>query len=283
MIKIVTDSACDYSREEIESLGIDVIPLKVSFGSEEYLDGVTLDHYQFFEKLIETDEFPKTSQIPPFEFVEHFNKHIYNGDTIICITLSSYLSGCYQSACLAAQGLEGKVYVVDSENATVGERVLIELALRYIAEGRDAKEIVKNLNEKKKEICVIGLLSTIEYLKKGGRISAVAAAACNLFSIKPVIAVSHGQVVLLGKARGSKNGHNKFRELIEKQGGIDFNMPYCLAYSGLSDKILQKYISDNEDVYKDKIDKLPISTIGCTIGTHVGPDAIAAAFFKKAN
>ena len=118
-------------------------------------------------------------------------------------------------------------------------------------------------------------------MKKGGRISPTAAFAGSLLSIKPVIAIEHGEVAILGKARGSKNGNNMLMELTAKNGGIDFSMPFSLGFTGLSDSMLQKYIVDSEVLYKGKVDKLPVSTIGSTIGTHAGPGAIALAFFAN--
>ena len=125
----------------------------------------------------------------------------------------------------------------------------------------------------------MALLDTLEYLKKGGRISSTVALAGTLLNIKPVIAVEDGEVAILGKARGSKNGGNMLMTQVEKAGGIDFSKPFCLAYTGLSDALLKKYVADSASLYEGKADYLPIHTIGSTIGTHVGPGAIAVAFF----
>jgi DegV family protein with EDD domain len=258
-----------------------LIPLKTRFGDQEYLDGVDLTHEGFFEKLIETDVFPQTSQIPPFEYGEYFEKVREAGDTAICMTLSSKLSGCFQSAMVAASEYEDCIRVVDSENACVGERLLLELAVNLRQEGKTLDEIVDTLEVEKKKIRLIALLDTLEYLKKGGRISSATAFVGSVLSIKPVIAIEDGEVKMLGKARGSKNGNNILTELVAKEGGIQFDKPYCLAYSGLSDKMLQKYVKDHEELYKDhcKAEDLPVSSIGSAIGTHIGPGGIAVAFF----
>ena len=171
--------------------------------------------------------------------------------------------------------------VVDSLNAAVGERVVVQLALKARDEGKTAVETAELLNAQKQNIRLIALLDTLEYLKKGGRISAASAFAGTLLSIKPVIAVENGEVVTLGKARGSKNGNNMLRELVEKNGGINFEMPFALAYTGLDDTLLQKYIADSASLYEGKADHLPVYSIGSTIGTHVGPGAIAVAFFSN--
>lgn len=282
-VKIIVDSACDLLQSDAEKLGIRIIPLKVMFGDDEYLDGVTISHEQFFEKLVETDVFPHTSQIPPFEYEENFESAVDNGDEVLCITISSKISGSFQSACIAAEEFDGRVIVVDSENACMGQRILVERAVELRDEGKSAKEIAEIINAEKKDIRLIALLDTLEYLKKGGRISAAAAAVGSMLSIKPVIAISEGEVKVLGKARGSKNGNNMFTEMLNREGEINFDMPYCLAYSGLSDHILQKYIADHQFIIEGKCDVngIPIMNIGAAIGSHIGPGAIGAAFFVK--
>lgn len=280
-VQFIIDSAADIIPSEAEKLGIIHLPLKVIFGNEEYFDAVNLSHKEFYEKLIESDALPGTSQIPPIEFQEVFEKVVSAGDTAVVITIASGLSGTYQSAKIAAEDFSDKIFVVDSENACIGERILILRGLELKNEGLNAEEIAKKLDEEKKKIRLLALLDTLEYLKKGGRISSATALAGTLLSIKPVISVENGKVVIAGKARGSKQGNNLLRELIEKCGGISFDKPYCLAYSGLSDELLLKYIDDSSELWKGYTDNLPVVTVGCTIGTHVGPGAVAVAFFEK--
>lgn len=280
-IRIITDSGSDISQEEAKKYNITVLPLKTFFGEQEYIDGVTMSHSEFYEKLIETDLMPTTSQVSPFEYESVFQEIEGTEDVIICITLSSKLSGCFQSAQIAAEDYKDKIFLVDSENACVGERILVEYAIKLREQGLSAEAIYSELQEKKKKIQLVALLDTLEYLKKGGRISPLVATAGNLLSIKPVITVVEGEVALVGKARGSKAGNNKLSEVIESCGGINFDMPYFLAYSGLSDTMIKKYISDFDYMYKEHVDDLPIGTVGCVIGTHVGPGAIAVAFFSK--
>jgi len=280
-IRFIIDSAADIIPSEAEALGLIHIPLKVMFGEIEYSDAIDLTHKEFYEKLIESDEFPKTSQINPDTFASVFQKVVDDGDTAVVITLSGKLSGTYQSAMIAAEDFEGKVFVVDSENVCIGERILIQYGLKLRDQGFHASEIAAELDVQKKHIRVLALLDTLEYLKKGGRISAAVAFAGNVLSIKPVIAVENGEVSLVGKARGSKKGNNLLRELIANCGGINFDKPYALAYSGLSDHLLQKYIEDSAEIWAPHAEKLPISSVGCTIGTHVGPGAVAVAFFEN--
>lgn len=278
-IRIITDSASDITQVEAAAWGVQVLPLRTIFGQEEFLDGITIDHETFFQKLIESDVLPTTSQLSPFQYEEPFRQAAEAGDEVVCITLSSKLSGCYQSASIAAEDLP--VVLVDSLNVTVGERLLVERAVQLRDQGLSVQEIGQQLETEKSQIRLIALLDTLEYLKKGGRISSAAALAGSLLSIKPVIAVEDGEIAILGKARGSKNGNNMLMTLVEKNGGINFEMPYCLAYSGLSDALLRKYIADSQSLYSGRAEHLPVSTIGSTIGTHAGPGAIAVAFFSN--
>ena len=281
MIKILVDSASDVEQNEAEELGVFLIPIKVRFGDEEYSDGINLSHREFFEKLIESADLPQTSQINEFSWEESFKQLTADGSEVIAITLSSKLSGTYSCAVKAAEKFGGKVLVVDSIQACIGERILLQYAIRLVKKGRSAAEIAKELDDKKHKIQLLAVLDTLVYLRKGGRISSVAAIAGEMLSIKPVISVTEGEVKLVGKAIGSKKSNNLLNQLVEKCGGIDFDMPYALGYSGLSDDYLQKYLKDSESLWKGKTEFIPSYMIGSTIGTHVGPNAIAVAFFAK--
>ncbi len=278
-IRIIADSASDYLPPYPSALT--VLPLTVSFGDEQFLDGVDLSHRQFFEKLIERDELPITSQINPDQFETAFRAAVEAGEDVVCVTLSSKLSGTCQSARIAAEEFPGKVWVVDSLNAALGEGILVRRAIQLARQGLDAAALSSKLDAEKKDICLVALLDTLEYLKRGGRLSSTAAFVGGLLSIKPVITIRDGEVILLGKARGSRNGNNLLIEEIGKTTGIDFDRPYLLAYSGLSDDLLQKYIVDSRSLWEGRTKELPITTIGGTIGTHIGPGAVGVAFFQK--
>ncbi len=278
-IRIITDSAADFTAPIPQ--GLTFLPMSIRFGNEEFQDGVTINHYEFYEKLVESDELPVTSLISPGTFEDAFEAAIANGESVVAITISSKLSGTYQSAVLAAQEHPGKVFVVDSLNAAIGEQILVRYALQLRQTGMTAVEIAEALDAAKKNIRIVALLDTLEYLKKGGRISSAVAFVGGMLAIKPVITIKDGEVSMLGTARGSRNGNNFLISEIQKSGGIDFEKPFSLAYTGLSDKLLQKYIQDSRSLWEPHTDYLPISTIGATIGTHIGPNAIAVAFFSK--
>lgn len=278
-ITIITDSASDLSQNNKN--GITVLPMTISFDNETYEDGVTLTPDNFYMKLIESSTLPKTSQVSPYAFNEAYEKALEHSDQVIVITLSSKLSGTYQSACIAAEDYQDKVYVIDSENVTVGEQLLINYAFSLIQQGLDAKAITQQLNTIKKRIHLVALLDTLEYLKKGGRISGSAAFLGNILSIKPVIAIADGEVAFLGKARGSKQGNNLLIEQIKTYGGIDYELPVLLGYTGCSQILMDKYIKDSSALWEGKMDIPPVVQVGATIGTHIGPGGIAVAFFSK--
>ena len=276
--RIIVDSTADLFTE-LKSR-VDVVPLTVHFGEEEYLDGVTIDHKTFYEKLIESDVLPTTSQATPDSFIKEFQKIKENGDSAVVITISSKLSGTYQSAVIAAEDFDN-IYIVDSGSAAIGSGILAERALKLADDGMNAREIAKLLNEEKEKIVIIALFDTLEYLKKGGRISKTAAFAGSLLNIKPVLSVIDGEITVLGKARGSKMGNNLLVEEIEKVGGVDFEKPVLLGFTGLSDALLLKYIEDSKYLWEQGLKDIRYTAIGSVIGTHAGPGAIAAAFFKK--
>ncbi len=278
-VKIITDSASDLPASRHPA--ISVLPMTITFGDRQYRDGEELSNQRFYELLIESEQLPSTSQIGPAQFEEAFRAQVEEGHTVVAVILSGKLSGTYQSACIAAEEFPWQVFVVDSENAAMGERVLVERAAQLVDQGLAAGEIAQRLETEKKDIRLIALLDTLEYLKRGGRISKSAAAIGGMLSIKPVIAIQNGEVCMLGKARGSKNGNNLLMQEIQKTAGIDFDRPYCLGYSGFHDDMLQKYIADSRSLWEGHAEHLPVGTIGATIGTHVGPGAVGVAFFQK--
>lgn len=277
-VNIIVDSTADITEDVKERLT--VVPLTLRFGDEEYIEGVTIQKKEFYQKLIESDVLPKTSQAVPADFSDIFEKIVAAGESAVVITLSSKLSGTWQSAMIAAREHEESIYVVDSRNVAIGTAILAKLALRLVDEGMGAREIAERLEKEREKICLIAMLDTLEYLKKGGRISAAAAFAGGVLSIKPVVCIRDGEIVILGKARGSKQGNNLLVSEIRKTGGIDFTKPILLGYTGLDDTLLQKYIEDSKALWEEGISSLETTMIGSVIGTHAGPGAVAVAFFS---
>lgn len=276
-IQIIVDSTADMTPAVAARVGI--VPLTVHFGETEYVSGVDIDSRKFYEMLVETDVLPTTSQPTPFAFGEAFSAAVAEGHEVICITCSGKLSGTNQSANIAAADFPGKVHVVDSNTIAISMGILVEYALQLVDKGLSAEEVVRKLLQKRDKVRLLALVDTLEYLKKGGRVSATVAFAGGLLNIKPVIAVEDGVIQVVGKVRGSKQGNNLLMQEIEKSGGVDFSMPIMLGYTGLSDALLQKYIRDSASLWEAYREELPVSLVGSVVGTHAGPGAVAVAFF----
>ncbi len=278
-ITIITDSGADIPQGAYDA--VTVLPMTIRFGDEEYQDGVTLTTAEFYEKLASSEQLPTTSLVSPGAFADAYAAAIAAGRKVIVITISGNLSGTHQSALLAAADYPDDVFVIDSQCVAAGEQVLVRRALDLVAAGMEAPDIAATLENEKAHVHVLAVLDTLEYLKKGGRISSATAFIGGALSIKPVVTVKDGNVAMIGKARGSKNGNNYLIKEIESANGIDFTKPLCLGYTGQDDTLLQQYIGDSEALWSGHRDCLHISPIGATIGTHVGPGAIAVAFFAN--
>lgn len=278
-VKIIIDSTTDTTAAVRQKCA--VVPLTVRFGDTEYVDGVTITHSQFYEKLVERDVLPTTSQPTPDAFAQEYQKAVDAGQKAVVLTISSQLSGTYQSATIAAMDFPGSVYVVDTKTAAIGVGILTQLAVELAESGCSAKQIVERINEERENVRLIAMLDTLEYLKKGGRISKTVAFAGELLSIKPVVCIRDGQIQILGKARGSRQANNLLVKQIREVGGVDFTKPVLLGYTGLSDILLNKYIADSSELWSESETPLAYTPIGSVIGTHAGPGAIAVAFFSN--
>lgn len=276
-VRIVTDSTVDIAEQYKKSFT--VVPLTVSFGETVYIDGVTLNKQDFYQKLVSSAELPKTSQATPDTFGKVFRELQEKGEEAVVITVSSRLSGTYQSARIAAEDYPN-IRVVDSMNVSIASGVLAEYALRCASDGMGLDELAQHLTQKRDEIGLVAMVDTLDYLKKGGRISGAAALAGGVLNIKPVITVKGGEIAILGKARGSKKANNLLAEQINRDG-VDFSMPLLLGYTGLSDDMLRQYIRDSQVLWKDHVDTLDCVQLCSVIGTHAGPGAVAVAYFKS--
>ena len=275
-VRIITDSTVDIGSKYSDQFT--VVPLTVSFGEQDYIDGVTLSKHEFYEKLVSGRELPKTSQATPNAFAKVFREMQEKGEEAVVITVSSRLSGTYQSACIAAEDFPN-IRVVDSMNVSIASGVLAEYALRCASEGMGLDELAQHLSKKRDEVGLVAMVDTLEYLRRGGRISGAAALAGGVLGIKPVVTARDGELAVLGKARGSKKANNFLVEQIRRDG-VDFSMPLLLGYTGLSDDMLQQYIQDSQSLWKGHVASLDCVQLSSVIGTHAGPGAVAVAYFK---
>ena len=269
MTRIIIDSTIDLPEQYRRQ--VHIVPLTIHFGTEELLDGVDIDRQRFYER-------PTTSQPSPDAFAQLFDQVEAAGDSAVVLTISHKLSGTYQSACIAAEGRES-IFVVDTMSASIGSGILARYAIDNAH--LPAGELAALLERRRQDVCIIGLVDTLEYLKKGGRISKTAAFAGGLLNIHPVLTLTDGEVTIIGKARGSRQGNNLLVQKIHESGGIDFSMPLLLGYSGLSDALLQKYVADSAPLWENGTEALESVCIGSVIGTHAGPGAVVAAFFRR--
>lgn len=278
MIRIVVDSSCDLTEKEANEKGIIMLPMSIEWDGETYKDGVELYGDLFYEKLENSDIIPKTSQVTPVAYEKVFREAKEAGDDLVCITASSKISGSYQSAVIASEVMP-EARIIDSETASVGAEILVELAIALRDEGYSVLEIENILNMEKKKILVIAVLSTLKYLRHGGRISGAAAVAGELLNIKPVIGIKDGRVQLLSKVRGFRKAGNYLKKAIEESGGIDFTKPIALGYTGTDDSAIKKYLKDYKDLYRNYRSEIPIYQANAVIGTHTGSGVVIVGFF----
>ena len=276
-IRIITDSTADFTPEEIKSCGIEIVPLKVIFGQQEYLDGITITKEEFYEKLIHGGVFPTTSQPTPNDFIELFEEAKAVGDEVLVFLISSKLSGTYQSALLAKDYLDySPIYLVDTYSASIGIKILVQYALKLRDENKTATEIYEIIEKEKSRISIKAVVDTLEFLVKGGRLSKVAGFAGSLLSVKPLIEVP-GEVKLFGKVRGKKAALEALYKAILKDGGIDLSLPVLLGYTAENSLAieLKQYLEEHGIHVEDMVG------IGSVIGTHAGPNACAISYFRK--
>lgn len=275
-VRIVVDSTTDLPTELRQQ--VDIVPMCVRFGTQEYLDGVTIQPTEFYQKLENTKELPTTSQASPFDFDRIFEPIVAQGDTVVAITISSRLSGTYQSACIAAADYPGKVFVVDSMQVAIANGALVSYALSLVQAGQSAADIAQALTEIRSKLQLLAVVDTLEYLQKGGRVSKTVAIAGGLLSVKPIIGIVDGEIKLLGKARGNRQANSLMNQEIAKLG-VDFDKPIVLGYTGTEAHLLSQYTQQSTAFWQGR--QIPTTIVGSVIGTHAGPGAVAVAFFKK--
>jgi len=278
-IQIITDSMTDVPKALAEKYSIQVLPLTIHFGDEEYRDGVDLSYEAFYNKLTEVRELPKTSQIPPQVFKEAFEKALAKGKEIICINGSSRASGTHQSALIAKQDIESNLIdVLDTLGLSIGAGLVVIEAAKMAAEGVKREEIVNRVKSLQENVEHIFTVDTLEFLKKGGRINPMKALVGGMLNLKPILTVKEGLVESMDKVRGSKKVIGKMVELAKEKGGDLSNKTVAIAHANSPENLAVL----REEVKRILNPKEIIETdIGCTIGTHAGPGTLALFYFKE--
>jgi len=271
---IMTDSTCDLTLEQANALKIEMISLKVNFDQESYDDKRTISSEEFYGKLKQSKNLPTTSLIGVGDFLQAFSK--YPKEEIVVITLSSKLSGTYQSAEMAKEELGRKdIYLVDSGTITVGLALLVKLAVKLKDDGKSGSEIAAQIRQYAKRTKIYGVMDTLLYLVKGGRLSGVQGALGSVFSLKPVLTIVDGSLSSIAKARGIDKGLQTMLDYINKDGNLDPDMPVGFAHSLNIPKLRQL-----QEMMKPKITDGEY-VLGSVVGTHAGPGAVIVAFFSK--
>ena len=277
-VRFIIDAGCDLNAEQAAALGVTLIPMIVRFGNDEYRSGFDLSTEEFYQKLAESKQIPTTSQPTPLDFEQAYRTVIDQGDEAVVLCVSSALSGTFQSATIAADGLENKIHVIDTTAVSLGQRILLEYGLSLSKFGASATEIADELERKKQDIRIFGAVETLEYLIKGGRLSKAAGTIGSVLGIRPVLYLSEGGLAVAGKARGVKAAITMTHNLIAEVG-VDYSMPYAVGYTGNNAEVVEPFLNAANSAWYGQ--SVPAFQVGSTVGSHTGPGLFLAAFFQK--
>ena len=278
MVKIVTDSSCDISPQRCAELGVEMLPITVNFGDTSYRANIDISNEEFFEKLSVAEELPKTAQITPNQFQEIFKPYQESGDDVVCLFISSKMSGTLQSARVAKNILGAEnILLPDTLNVTFALGLLVEEAVKMRDAGMTGAEIVEKIEELIPRIRLFAMIEDLKYLKMGGRLSATSALVASILGICPIITLKDGLVEVVGKARGKKAAFAAIRKWVEKE---PISSDYCvtMGHANVPEncKALQEFLGD---LLKKR--EVHVSSIGSIVGTHTGPGAVGLAYIKK--
>ena len=280
MVRIITDSAADFAPAELKKLNIICIPLTVLIDQKDYHENVDLTKDRFYELLKGSEGFPKTSQASPQVLADLFEDAKCSGEEAVYITLSSALSGTWQSAMFIREGADyDGAYVVDSKNATGGQRMLVEHAVALRDAGKSAAEIVAAVEALRDRIVLYACINTLEYLYRGGRISHTAYTLGTLAQIKPIIHVDHhGRVDIPAKAMGMRKGMEHLCKQVDAKAA-DPAFPLYVMYTddrSVAEALAMRLAEHGQNVHPDNIIQ-----VGAAIGAHIGPAACGLVYVGR--
>ena len=279
MIRIITDTAADITLTQARAMEIEIVPMGVFFGDTPYYQLEDESFELFYQMLEQNTQLPVTSQPTPELFLSEFMKAKENGDEVLVITISSELSGTIQSAVIAKELSEyGEIHIVDSKLAAIGQRLLVELAIKLRDDGVKAGEIAQIIREAADRVVLFAALDTLKYLRKGGRIAKSAELIGTAIGIKPLITLKNGVIVQAGKARGRAGAVSGMMNLVRESGEIDPEYPVVFGYTGDAENCI--YFRE-QAIGELKLEKIETCPVGGTVGTHVGPGVFALAYLKK--
>lgn len=279
-IVVISDSSCDYSPEQAAAAGFSMVPLTITFGEESFLEGLEITPSQFYSRLAKEKELPKTSQPSPEMFCSVFKKY-EDAKHIVCITISSGLSGTIRSANIAKQmleeqGFKPEIHIVDSYNGCAATGLMAETAAEMVKQGKDIDEILSRLEQMKSTTAIYFVPDSLEYLRKGGRIGNVRAAVGGLLGIKPVITVIDGKATDAGKCRGVVQIRQK---LVQKFLECAKNIKEVIVVHTDAPVAAQELVKELKKSVPEI--KIHLHMVGAVIGTYIGAGAIGLAFEEK--
>ena len=275
-IKIITDSTLDLPAELIREKNIEVLPLLINFGEESYLDGVEITTKEMIDKINATGVLPTTAQVTPNRFEETFKKYLDEGYKIVALTLSSDMSGTYQSACIAKEMLESDdIVVIDSRNVTSGLGLLVLKACQFRDKGLGIKEIEEEILKAIPKVKSSLNFESLENLVRGGRLSKTAGTIGSVLGLRLILEVKDGKMSVKDKVRGSKKALKKLISDFESVD-VDFDSPIVLL------ELLNEDVYEGLKIYfQEKNINYIDAKVGCTVGIHSGIKPCGIFFFEK--
>ena len=275
-IVIVTDSTSDLSKNLIEKYDIKIVPLTVNFEDESFLDGVEIAPNDFFERLRNSKNLPTTSQVNPGQFIKIFNEILEENNTVIGIFISSTLSGTYNSAVVAKETIGAKdIFLFDSKTSSIQLGLIASEAAKAAKLGKKVDEVIEIIKFSIENSRIVFMLDTLEYLRKGGRLTLSQAIIGNLLNLKLLMTVENGTITLLDKVRGKKKGVNWIRNYVEEKGVVLKNGPLAFVHGNSQENLL--LLKEAISGYQN-IDHGEDYTMGAVIGTHLGPGCIGIGY-----
>lgn len=278
MVRIITDTLCDLTMAHAKELNIDILPLLVRFGEEEYKCGVELSNEEFYEKLETSSLAPSSAAVNPYEFEEVFQKYVDAGDDVVAILFSRLMSATYQSAVIASENIDSdKIHLIDCENGAMGQALLIETAVAMRDQGMSAEEIVEKITALLPRTLTYIVIDTMEYLKRGGRISKSTAFIGGLMRVHPVVQVIADGAKPVDKVKGKKSCN---AWLIQKLKDVQPDTDYKLV-------IGHSNAPERAEHFKQQLleagitNEIFITCIGPIVGTHIGPNCLGIGYIKK--
>lgn len=280
MIRIITDSLCDLTMEHAKKLNIDILPLTVRFGEQDYKCGIELSNEEFYEKLETSSDNPSTAAVNPYEFEEKFKSYIDNGDDVVAILFSKHMSATYQSASIAAGNVDSdRLHLIDCENGAMGQALLIETAVAMRDKGLSADEISEKITELLPKTKTYIVIDTMEYLKRGGRISKSAALIGGLMKLHPVLQIIADGAKPIDKVKGKKSCNAwLINKLLENPADTTYQL--VIGHSNAPERA---------EAFKEQLreagitNDIFITCIGPIVGTHIGPNCLGIGYIEKTN